>query len=96
MLFRRPRNLRHELVRSKLDKERDKVEGMKKCGKSQSKIFICVQGGKEFEGDNKKYFISFSFNCDSEGVIYLVSCKKCRKNYVGSTVTSFGQRFNNH
>ena len=29
-------------------------------------------------------------------MIYFISSKKCRKNYVGSTVTSFRKRFNNH
>ena len=32
----------------------------------------------------------------TQGVIYLISCKKCRKQYVGSTITSFRYRFNNH
>ena len=93
---RRPRNLRDELVRSTLNKVRDKMEGMKKCGISRRKILTFVEGGREFEGNNKKYLINFSFNYDSEGVIYLTSYKKCRKKYVGSTVTSFRKSLNNH
>ena len=42
------------------------------------------------------YYINFSFDCDSAGVIYLLTCKRCSKIYVGSTVTSFRKRFNNH
>ena len=40
--------------------------------------------------------INFEFNCDSAGVIYLISCKRCKMNYVGSIITAFRIRFNNH
>ena len=30
------------------------------------------------------------------GVIYVIKCKTCAKIYVGSTITSFRKRFNNH
>ena len=36
------------------------------------------------------------FSCDSKNVIYLVSCKKCRLQYIGSTTTDFRIRFRNH
>lgn len=49
-----------------------------------------------FKGKNRKYFINFEFNCDSCSVVYLIKCKKCSKIYVGSTITSFRKRFNNH
>ena len=94
--FRRPKNLRDELVRSELNKVRDKMGGIKKCGKSPFKICTFVEEGTEFEGNNKKYLINFAFNCDSEGVIYLILCKKYRKNYAGSTDTTFSKRFDNH
>ena len=58
--FRIPRNLRNELVRSKLNKARDKIEGMNKCGKSQCKICTLVEEGREFWGNNQKYLINFS------------------------------------
>ena len=48
--FRRPRNLRDELVRSKLNKVRDKMEGIKKCGKSRCKTCSFVKEGREFDG----------------------------------------------
>ena len=47
--FRRPSNLRDELVRFKLHKEGDKVKGMKRCHKSQCKICTFVETGREFE-----------------------------------------------
>ena len=36
-----------------------------------------------------------SFNSDSSNVVYLIMCKKCSLQYVGSTITKFRLRFNN-
>ena len=47
-------------------------------------------------GSGRSFCINFLFDCDSEGMIYLISCRKCKRNYVGSTITSFRKRFNNH
>ena len=41
-------------------------------------------------------FAYHHFNCDSLGVVYLITCMKFDKQYVGSTVTAFRKRFNNH
>ena len=69
---------------------------MRKCGKLRCQICKYVEEGNEFEEGKRKFYIDYSFDCDSEGVIYLISCVKFRKNYVGSTITSFKKRFNNH
>ena len=42
------------------------------------------------------YYINYGFDCDSAGVIYLLTCQRCSNIYVGGTVTSFQKRFNNH
>ena len=42
------------------------------------------------------HVLYYCFDCDSAGVIYLLTCRRCSKIYVGSTVTSFRKRFNNH
>ena len=44
----------------------------------------------------KKYSISSSFNCHSLGVVYLLGCKVCGKQYVGRTFKSFRTRFNDY
>ena len=55
----------------------------------ESKSFLSLQTGK-------KYTIHSRLSCDSKNVIYLVSCKKCRLQYIGSTTTDFRIRFRNH
>ena len=42
------------------------------------------------------YFFNFPFNCDSSGMVYILSCKTCQKIYVGSSIKSFRKRLNNN
>ena len=58
-------------------------------------MLLC-RGTEKFEYGNNKYWINYSFDCDSEDVIYVLRCISCSKIYVGSTITSFRKRFNNH
>ena len=44
----------------------------------------------------KNYTIHSKLSRDSKNVIYLVSCKKCRLQYLGFTTTDFRVRFRNH
>ena len=46
--------------------------------------------------EKRSFHINHSFDCDSQGVVYLTTCKKCGKEYVGSTTTRLRLRFNNH
>ena len=44
----------------------------------------------------KSYKINFIFDCNSSDVIYLLSCKICGRQYTGTTVTRFRERFNQY
>ena len=93
--YRRPRNLKYELVRAKVKRENDSEKGVKKSGKLRFQICRFVDEGCMFLG-KPTYFINFPFNYDSSGVVYILSCKMCDKIYVESTITSFRKRFNNY
>ena len=45
--------------------------------------------------EKQSFHINHSFDCDSQGVVYLIRCKRCGKQYVGSTTKPFRLRFNN-
>ena len=45
---------------------------------------------------NRTYPITQILSCKSKNVIYLVTCKKCKVQYVGSTSDEFQIRFRNH
>ena len=45
---------------------------------------------------NKRYPINEHLDCASKNLVYLISCKKCPKQYVGETKNSLRQRFSAH
>ena len=46
----------------------------------------------------RDFIINFRLNCNSDHVVYLLSCAKCEMQYrhVGSTINKFRTRFNDH
>ena len=57
---------------------------------------VCVTDTFQSNATGKKYTINFRFNCYSSNVVYLLECRVCCKQYVGSTVTPSRSRFNNY
>ena len=45
---------------------------------------------------SNEYKINHSFNCNEKCLIYLLTCKTCKKQYVGKTCDSFRFRWNNY
>ena len=42
------------------------------------------------------YVIRHTFSCQSKNIVYLISCAKCKKQYVGSTTQQLNTRINHH
>ena len=40
--------------------------------------------------------MNFHFDCNSICVVYLLTCRICKKQYTGSTITRFRERFNQY
>ena len=70
---------------------------MFKCGSTKCKL-CDVLVGSSFQNhvEGRKFRINHCFDCNSERVVYLVTCKACKMQDVGCTITSFTLRFNNH
>ena len=96
--FRRPKNLKDHLVRSKLRKVDKGTNGMFKCGKKRCQVCNYISLGNKVKSKvtGKTYYVNHIFVCVSEAVVYLITCRKCGLQSVGNTVTSFRLRFNNH
>ena len=45
---------------------------------------------------DNNFVINFNVDCNSDHVVYLLSCTRCELQYVGSTITKFRTRFNSH
>ena len=74
------------------------VKGCSRCGKSNRQVCSYISEGSSFSCSvsGKQYSTSSSFSCDSSEVAYLLGCKVCGKQYVGSTFTPLRTRFNNY
>ena len=96
--FRRSKNLRDHLVRARLHKLEVAARGMVKCGGKKCKVCDSIVVADTFQStvQRRTFHINHHFGCNSQGVVYLITCGKCSKQYVGNTVTSFRLRFNNH
>ena len=94
--FRNAKTIRDKPVSSKLKEFTYKDAGINICGHSNCDICKILESGDQFESTvTKKYYcINFPFDCNSCCVVYLLTCKVCLKQDVGSTVTRFRLRFN--
>ena len=68
------------------------------CGKSRCKTCFNIKGRNTFQSFLIKmvYKINHHFHCDSKCIVYLLSCKVCGLQYVGSTVDRFRLGWNNY
>ena len=70
------------------------------CAKCHKCKVVCpvLKEGSNFQSKNtsKKYKIKQKLTCDSDWLVYLVTCKKCGGQYVGKSKTSFKKRHSNH
>ena len=98
--FRKPKSLGDYLVRAKVDSRGPKglLLGTVKCSSKRCEVCKYLDEHSHFKGsqDDRRYSINYNLNCNSNNVFYLVTCKKCLLQYVGSTITKFRLRFNNH
>ena len=95
--FRSTRTLRSYLVRSKIYPLERKV-GSEKCNSKRCLVCLNVSETATFESFQTKeqYKINHQLNCNDKCLIYLLSCKVCGLQYVGSTTDKFRFRWNNY
>ena len=99
--FRRPKNLQDYLVHVRLRPVGQSTmdhKGTFRCNNSRCDVCNYVILGDSFSSHvtNSSYRINYQLDCNSRNVVYLISCKVCGLQYVGSTTTEFRLRFNNH
>ena len=98
--FRRPFNLGNHLVRAKVSKAVHPPPPLVgPCKKSRCQICPVIQTDNVIKScvSGHSYRVKCEFaNCDTSNIVYVLSCKLCDLQYVGSTVTKFRTRFNNH
>ena len=95
--FKRGKSLQDILVNAKL--QTPKCEGTSnKCNGKRCEVCTWVTEASSFSDKEgvSSYKINGNLNCNSKMVAYLVQCKSCIIQYVGSASTIFRLRFNNY
>ena len=95
--FRSTRNLKSYFVSSKTYPLERKV-GSEKCKSKHFLVCLNLSETDIFQSfqTKKQYKINRQLNCNYKGLIYLLSCKVCGLQYVGSTTDEFRLRSNNY
>ena len=95
--FRNVRNLKSFLVRSKVYLLERKV-GSAKCNGKCCQVCLNINETDTFESfqTKQKCKINHHLNCNVKCLIYVLSCKVCVLQYVGSTSNKFHLRWNNY
>ena len=95
--FKKGKSLKDILVRAKVRKEVLEKGFSKGCGGKRCQVCKYVKDSESFESKlGQSFKIKGENNCNSKMIVYLVNCKCCQKQYVGSTSTKFRLRFNNY
>ena len=96
--FRRPRNIRDLLVNARVKPSPDDTQkGCTKCTSKKCAVCPFIVESHKFTSSStgESFPITSHAHCKSTWVIYLITCKKCNKQYVGKTTTSLYTRFTN-
>ena len=95
--FHNLKALKNHLLRSKLKirDSNDEENGIYKCSNINGDTCNVLYLKNKFQSTatGKRYHINFKFGCNNINVIHLSTSKRCRKQYVRSTVTKFHLRF---
>ena len=72
--------------------------GLHKCKGKRCEVCLNVQETSCFSssGTNETYKINHQFECNEKCLVYLLTCKKCLKQYVGQTIDTFRNHWNNY
>ncbi|OCT95527.1 hypothetical protein XELAEV_18013213mg [Xenopus laevis] len=75
-----------------------KTEGSHKCGSRRCITCQHMKISKEFKSTvtNTSFKIRDYINCNTSTVVYLITCLKCQKQYVGCTSKTLKERIREH
>lgn len=103
--FRKPKSLQQYLVKARVNEKNDnstaissETPGCYKLHNTNCKLCQVLKESDCFTSSvtGRTYKIKDSINCKSKGVIYLITCGDCKKQYVGETGTPFSIRHYGH
>ena len=97
--WREPKSLKDHLVCAKIRCEPSSDNKRAPCCRSRYQICPFIEETKTFQNKDKSETFDIRkgiLNCSTNLVVYLIECKSCSKQYVGSTITPFHSCFKNY
>ena len=98
LAFKRPQNLADILTHSKMNFSKSQTGSVSSCKRRRCTHCKSINESTEFvcSNTNEAFLLKYDFDCTSENVIYLITCKKCHAQYVGQTHQKVSKRMNSH
>ena len=102
--FRQPPNLKQQLCKVKLS-EKGKIRdtrqmkgGLRKCGKKvcSSCPYLSTMTPTVCSTSKKMFPTNSSITCETVGVVYCLTCTKCKQQYIGQTSRRLKDRISEH
>ena len=98
--FKRTKNLKDYLIRAKVPqnlKNRPQriIPGMTKC-KKECHLCPYVKETKLIQENEFKWKINQPVSCETDNVIYLIQCERCKQKYIGETERQLKDRIGEH
>ena len=95
--FKRAKNLQDCLTHSILNKPNESSQSTK-CNRRRCTHCSSIIESTHFTSTNtnETFNLHFSSDCRSKDVIYMITCKKCKKQYIGQTHQLVSNRMNSH
>ena len=99
--YRRPKNVRDKLIRSKVPplppaRPKREIPGMTKCSRCPICPYIKVGKSAKATATKTEVDINKPVNCQTKNAIYLIGCRKCQMQYIGETDRKLQSRFSEH
>ena len=95
--YKRPTNIHDMIVHSKMSK-RTAPYNVTKCNRRRCTHCSTIKESDCFMSTNTAsvHKMNYDLSCTSTAVIYLITCKKCKAQYVGQTRQKCANRMNSH
>ena len=98
--YKKQKNIRETLIRAKVppafSRPKRKVPGMKKCNRCVYCSYVTTGDHAKSTASDYHHQITQEVNCTTSNVVYLITCEKCKEQYVGETDRKLKDRFAEH
>lgn len=93
---RQPKNLK-QLLTTAAFSSTDNTYSVQKCGKScETCKLLDVGPDIKITSTNKTFTVKHNMNCETQNLIYIITCNGCKKQYVGETGNELKTRMTLH